>query len=42
MASLVYVDFVVHDDDNHATWRSRPRVVHSTEDHRNVADVRRA
>jgi hypothetical protein len=34
-----HVDFVI--DYDYATWRSQPRIVHSTEDHRNVADVRR-
>ena len=39
---MVDVDVVVLDDDHHATWRSRSRIVNPAEDNRNVADVRRA
>lgn len=41
MAPVVDDDVVVLNDDYHAAWRSRPRIVHSAENNRNVADVRR-
>lgn len=39
---MVNVDVVVIHDDHHTTWRSQPRIVHSTEDNRNVTDVGKA